>query len=332
MRYPAEPFEIQKDSYNQYAVADELQHCLESALSEIGVDLTVPKRSPVPGFYPDNIRVNKLSYMAIDNFDLPLIRTWYKYGQYEPYTSLRADRLNLSQLDDGNKVVYDPPYRGKITRSAIYEYFLNHEQLINEIWDYDLYEFMIFNYGRHAPDSLKDLYISNTGILRTLDKFFHNEYTHHKDYSKLKESIMNLRFEIKEQFNQDTSELFRDFLYHLEDAFIKVGESDNISTQQQKILKQAYLLYHNFIWSSPSLDIAVHYTNGPDREAQEYRDMLDNYTEGSFSAYETVIERWKENAKRHNLVPENEFSGVDKPNVVGEIGRAATSVSTNGQR
>ena len=64
MRYPVEPFEVKEDTYNQYNVADELKICIEAALNNLGINIHVPNNRAVPGFYPDNIRINKSHCLA----------------------------------------------------------------------------------------------------------------------------------------------------------------------------------------------------------------------------------------------------------------------------
>lgn len=320
-------FEIEEKPHDSYEVADEISLCLDAALSEIGVEVTVPHDQNIVGFYPDNIRVNKLSYMAIEKFDLPLIRTWYKYGQYEPYESLRADGLSSQPYGDENTVVYDPPHRNPVTRDAIYSFFLDKENLIESIWEYDLYDFMKFNYGMFAPEKVKEMYIANTGFLHSIEKLYTGRYNHADDYGDLKKSLMNLRYELEESptISQEISDSIIDFLFTFEDVLEVYNSIDSPTMEQRKLMKSTMNLYHLYIWDSPSLEIAISNMDGPDEDKHSYKNRLKGHIPEAKDTLDERISKWESGVERAELTPKTTTS-VSGSFEIGELGKASTNM------
>lgn len=328
--------EITAKEPDPFKVADELKICLEEALEQIGIELSIPSRQEVTGFYPDNIRINKVAYIAIKELDLPLVSTWYKYGQYEPYESLRADTLNLGTTSNHNKVVYDHPQRGAFTRGRIISFFEEEKRdLLKTLWNYDMWEFMEFNYGRRAPHSLKDMYLANTIILKVINKLNTGDYIPITDREDFKEASMNLRYELSEisAVSPEVSKLMEEFLYALEDTLLSYDNIGEPSPDQIDFLQSAKPLYHEIVWQVPALEIAVSEVDGPQENSHAYRDRLESHIPDNVKLLESSISEWMDGMEEHDLKPNsNTFGSVSsKPEELKSLEKAVVNNNNGNQ-
>lgn len=297
--------DISLEHGSTYDLADELKVCLEAALYDHDIEITVPEGyTEVPGFYPDNIKINKLAFLAIEDLGLPLVRTWYKYGQYEPYISLRAEELNPSPLKQPDKKVAVTPTGKEITRKTIYGYLQAQEKEIRKMWAMEFFEFMKYNYEQHAPKEFKDEYLNNTDILEILENVFLQRGDPWENYESFKIHSMNLRYELdsNEMIPNSIFNHVKEFLYSFEDALIAFEGSEEATQEQLNLLRSSRNVYHNYIWALPTIVLSKQHVVGPSSDLEGYKEVVNQYFENQIEYLPIALKEWKSKVESHGLI------------------------------
>lgn len=158
------------DWEKENALVSDLQAGLEAALDEVDRDLEQDHFNEVSGYNEANIKTNKIVHRAIDDQDLPILHTWFRYGQYEPHAEFTPQNIHPRPLDDTNVESPDEPSLPRRDYYSAADYkglFLSYE--LDDILDKNLHNFLEENYRIRAPDEFKSLYLSNLEILRIFD-------------------------------------------------------------------------------------------------------------------------------------------------------------------
>lgn len=326
--------DINWTSTSTFALADELKVCLEAALYDGEIEISVPDGyMDVPGFYPDNIRINKLAYLTIEDLGLPLIRTWYKYGQYEPYKSLRAERIEPAPLKQPDKKVAVTPTGKEITRNTIYGYLQNRQDEIKNMWEMSLFEFMRYNYSQYAPEGFEDEYMNNTGILEIFERIYKNQGTPWEFYEEFKNYSMNLRYELddNEMIPDWVFNHVREFLYTFEDVLVGYESIRDPSPSQSNFIRNSRNVYHQHIWALPTLVLSKSHVEGPRSEIGEYRRVVDKYFENQSNLLPIALQDWRDKVIGLELLPTDKSKRTlvgGPPDELARLERA--SVTKNG--
>jgi len=308
-----------KDSGSTPAVTD-LKRGIEAALDEIGYELEIPEDFVgVRGFYKDNIKVNKLAYRAIEHFNLPVLRTWFRYGQWEPYNSLRPKRITPDSLSDPHSNgSYNHPYNNPPTKDEIRAYLIS--QGIKRMMQQGLFEFLQENYEELAPKPVKGSYLANLEVLEVLEDFWHdsnpmNEMGTYKN--RFREASMNLQYQIDTSpyFDQETYDHVETGLFAIEDVFVKLESKREVTERELNTARQARTIYHNFIWTIPAFDISIEEVDGPQTSAEEFREKGRQKREQLWEDAPQKIENWKAGVRKRDLRP----TGEDYREVNGEV-------------
>lgn len=251
--------------------AEDLKIAIEAALDEANADLPTTKDDTgIPGWNERNVKINKLAYRAIDNFDLPILRTWFRYGQVEPHEYITAESITPQPFEEQTASPQTPNLdkRRYPSPMEIKEFLLSEN--LEEMIEQDIFEFLEDNYREFAPDDITDLYLANLELLKEFDRIhFRNQEDLDEDildiYKRFKMASVNVRGELlaNDRFNEIVENHVERGLHVCQDAILSYSQKeDPTSTQKQKLSRCRYV-YHRYIWRWPAMIISIDEAIGP---------------------------------------------------------------------
>lgn len=319
---------------NSLPAVRDLQEALEAAIHESTATLDVPDHYMyVEGFYDHNVKINKLSHRAIEEFNLPVIRTWFRYGQCVPYDEIRPKKLNPQSLPPtGNNMstqafLKDPP-----SREEMRDFFLDIG--IGEILrEEEMIPFLRDNYERFAPSEYKELYLKNLDILEIFEDLKYDE--------ELVNNIDQYRDQIHEdgmelvhllignpQFDQEVIEHVEGSLHTIEDAFLSAENQETLSHNQRKTIYTSRDLYHEFVWTLPAFVISSEKAKGPRNIAEEYRKEGKQVIEENKETYPSRLDEYRYQMYEYDLIPRSKHYKAaygETPKAIAKLGDSALS-------
>lgn len=308
-----------------------LKPAIEHALYDAGVELQIPDRyTGVRGFYDSNIKINKTAYAAIEEFDLPLIRTWYKYGQYEPYDEIRPKSLDVGP---NSRDAYVPSsLKTDVTQGRIKEYLL--ERDLKSIMEQDLFDFLIENYNEWEPEPYTESYVANAKILQVLDEiwnsskesFILNASEHRR---QLKQASIDLEYQMKriDSFEEASRDHIKTYLRNLSEVLLKIDENSEISDAQAEVVVQSRLTYHEFVWPWAALTISLDKAKGPEESIESFNRSGREMLETEINTYRTYLKGWESSLEDTGLKADLDSYrtlGQPTPQAIQNLQRAAT--------
>lgn len=307
-----------------------LKPAMESALHEEGIELEIPDEyTGVEGFYDSNLKVNKLAYAAIEEFDLPLLRTWYKYGQYEPYEELRPKSLNVGDNDEN---AYVPSGLKKdVTQESIKRYLLNRD--LKSVFKQDKFEFLIENYNEWDPEPYTNAYIASTKIIRVLENL--NESDSETIVlqvgdlrSEFKQASIDLRykFDTVEAFPDDLHDHAEEYLTNLEDALVRIDDTSEITDEQLETIQEARRVYHESVLPWAAMIISIDRARGPEKSLPDFLRRGQERLDKRKKTYDTYLKGWKTDLGDQGLKPtrtQHQALAEPAPEAIKKLRRAA---------
>lgn len=272
-------------------VAMDVRDALQAAFHEKGLEFPSESRS---GFTNENITIQKLVYRVVEQHNLPLIRTWYRYGQFEPYPVLKPSRMSAKPLRNPEKKVPTGNDPMGISLREIKGYFL--EEDLEADWNLPLFQFLKENYERWAEDN-RDLYLANLEVLRSLEGL-QQEKNLVKNAEKYAESLkrpsMDLQYHLQSNplFDELVEDHVRIFLDELQSALISLSAKSSPRPVQTQAVRRAYRVYHDYIWPLPAMEISVHAAQGPDSEIEEFSEKGEEYANDYREMYPKRRKEW----------------------------------------
>lgn len=307
-----------------------MKPAIEEALYKTGVELEIPEDfTGVKGFYDHNLKVNKISYSVIEHFNLPLLRTWYRYGQWEPYEELRPKSMTVGE--NAERAYIPSGQHLAVTQDDIVDYLL--EEDIAGIFEKEKFDFLIENYRRWNPEPFTDAYIASTKLVQILEEL----HEHDREgilnnagqiRSELKQASLDLRYELEttSEFDDGIVEHAEQYLQHLEDAIVSVEEESEISDSQLEVLKESRRVYHEHVWQWAALNISVKKAEGPIDRKQEFREKGAQRLEERKGSFRTYMKGWQTSLQEEHLecgVGRHRSLGQSTPDAIRKLQRAA---------
>lgn len=255
----------------------QLKVAIESALYEADVDLDIPgEYTGVRGFYDHNIKINKIAYLAIEEKNLSIVRTWYKYGQYEPYRELRPKSLTPRKYWEEKEYAFSGGKRA-VTVEDIEEFLLSLD--LESLFQQDLFDFLIQNYEDFAPRRYKKTYLASTRILRAVeplwwsdeDALLENIHSHRE---RFKQASIDLRYEVekRDEFSDGLGSHVKNSLVSFEDALIGLEDSKDPNHAQIRTVRNIRRLYHERVLPWIGMVISLNEMKGPEDELDEFEE------------------------------------------------------------
>lgn len=287
---------------DSYEVARHIRDALEAAFDYFEIEFPQESR---PGFADENVKIQKLVYRVSEDRGLPIIRTWYRYGQFEPYSIFRPSSMSAGPLEnpEGRVPAADDP--SGITREEIMGYLIE-EDLVDD-WEKPLFEFLRENYEDWAAEDYRDIYLTNLQVLEILGNIEQEEELTEAagDYvDGLKAPTMDLYYELKKHpaFGEDVLEHLREFFDNLQTALISVADREEIRPTQLQAIRRASPVYHNYIWPWPAMLISVNEARGPEAELPQFTEKGHEYITEYSRTYPNRRRDWKSELSDADLV------------------------------
>lgn len=309
-----------------------LKPALESALHDANIKFEIPTQyTGVRGFYEHNLKINKLAYAAIQEFDLPLVRTWYKYGQYEPYDDLRPKSLEIADRSSSSEVYVPSGLKTDVTQEDITNFLLGRD--LKSTFEKGLFDFLIENYREWQPEPYTDTYVASTRVIYVLENLAQsdNENLINRvgDLRKeLKQASIDLRYDLEsiDTFNDEIHAHAEEYLTNLEDALITVDETSEVTDDQIDTIIEARKVYHEFVWPWAALSISIDRAEGPKESLKEFTTSGEDIIKQDKKSYDTYLTGWETELENNDLKPDlSQYQSTEypAPEAVKKLQRAA---------
>lgn len=307
-----------------------MKPAIEEALYKAGIELEIPEEfTGIKGFYDHNLKVNKIAYNVIERFDLPLLRTWFKYGQWEPYDELRPKTMSVGE--NAEKAYLVSGIKLAHTQEDIVNYLI--EEDVGAIFEKEKFEFLVENYRRWNPQPFTDAYIASTKLIQILEGIEENDEEWIINNSgqlrdEFKEASLDLRYELDEvaHFDDELAEHADGYLRLLEDAIISVEETSEISEDQLDTLKESREVYHEYVWHWAALNISVNMAEGPDDREKDFKKKGHRRLQNKKGSFETHLKGWQTSIHEDELdfgVGRHQTLGQTTPEALKKLQQAA---------
>lgn len=295
---------------------------LEHALHQEGVSLTIPEEhTGITGFYEDNLKINKLAYALIHQYNMPAVRTWYKYGQYAPYDALTPSALDIKPVSELGEYIYSSWQQDVRVRDLVESL---QEFDLSSIFEMDIFEFLKENYTSWAPDDFEEIYLASTNVIQVLEEInttplgdIESRITDWRE--AVKEASMDMRYLIQKLgcFSAPTIDRISQFFSLLEDALISIETTNQATTEDEfTTLLGARETYHEFVWPFAAMSISIREIKGPDDETDYYESAGEDIQSELERTSKTHLKGWKQELKDENLLPT-----IDQRQSVVQAGR-----------
>lgn len=315
---------------NSNEVVKDIKAGMESAFDKLEIEVPDDEST---GLDDANIKIQKLTYRVAEHYEIPVIRTWYRYGQFEPYNTLRPRNVTPSPLNRRSKSVPSRRF-DDLTRKEIEGYFLEMDDLKEE-WNKPLFTFLYDNYKSDAKDDFRDIYLSNVDILEILENIKNDRKLHSNSASyaeKLRSPSIDLWYEMDKSkyFEDDVVEFVREFFDMLRSGLVGLASSNDPSSTKVSTIKNSRDIYNHKVWPWPAMKLSIKEAEGPDNELRNQflpkgRDILENFER----TFPNRFERWEGKIYSENLNfdPENHsLHSGEMPEEIHKLGRSTMKI------
>jgi hypothetical protein len=264
----------------------------------------------------DPIKFNKLLFLAVDYFDLPITYRWYKYGSdFTPHgrsidedlgpTALEKlaspEEPRIDEEDVGEEVT--PP-----TPQQVCHFYREEVEDLERLFEDDTKEYLRTFYEDYAPPHLQDVYSACAVFQKSLDQVGYADSPGEvvtKDIDTIVEELNDLNHAV--MFCEpiaDADEPFKDYANLLKDVLVTVANSEStLSPRQEESLRSVVKFFYKRAWELVALKIASEDSRGSRNlnweQSAGYRFSQE------YNTYEGDLRALRQRSKRANLISEN---------------------------
>jgi hypothetical protein len=200
--------------------------------------------------------------------EIPILHTWYRYGQFVPAGELQPQELNPKPLSEAHLPdATEMRKRGFPSPEEYKGYFLEHDlqSLLNQDW----FEFLEENYVDYAPSPYKQLYLANLGVLELFEELDNDSSPSERGdyyYNQFKDYSVDLRagIESNTRFDEETTAHVRESIHTIQDALLTLSTRDSVSSDAPVFRTRNF--YHDYVWRWPAFLISTEQAKGVNRE------------------------------------------------------------------
>lgn len=277
--------------------------------------------------YTNETKLQKLLYMAVDQFELPVTYSWYLAGahianesvsldQFEDrYRSLQPSFNEESRLEDKRVKIDEQSDIG----IDIEDYRIFYREQIEEVWFTPLNSFLEEFYTSYCPKRFRNIYLKSLYLRQLFEESINNVESVVYDkqsslsqflerdrkielYQDFKSGVDDLELELAaDSLLQDTAKDFQDFgaillklIEHLESKDIEQFGSEDLF-----ILEEANEFYFFNAWRQPALYIAKNTAQGPN--AHVLRSYYQEEIECSVEGYQQELQVFKDDCEEFGV-------------------------------
>jgi len=226
----------------------------------------------------DPIKVNKLAYFAIREFELNITFGWYKYGPAPVDTAIR-------QTTGGPSVTLDPKPASEIPasdRSRVPSQRSDHpapERFADFFQGFDEFhtilqtetkEYLEEFYEQYAPEAYKPLYLASIRMQRKIDRIAEepalvrsNDISYHV-VSEVANEIYGELLQLPQL--SEAAEPFRDYTNVLKDVLAAIESRDELNESVERFVDDFASFFYKSAWTYVALLISKDTVRGENRD------------------------------------------------------------------
>ena len=220
----------------------------------------------------NSIKLNKLLYLAVGEFDLPITYSWFLFGVSLGYKSNDVDSVEPRSLSDLPSP--DEPSIGQTWDNPTpeeYAYFFKRDVNLEDIFHENTKEYLGEFYDGYAPEEYKEVYIlsaifqkSIDEILRTDYEEFTAEYQDREDI--LKQELQNLSMGVllNEHIGDEATDAFSAYSHLVMDTLDHIS-LDDLSKREFTTFEDVFYFFYTHAWRYVALAISEETVTGPSR-------------------------------------------------------------------
>jgi len=270
----------------------------------------------------DPIKFNKLLYLAVDHFRLPITYRWYKYGaDFTPHgLSLSEDvaptaldelpspdepRIDSSDIEDNT----DTP-----SPQQVKQFYQSEVDAIGRLFENDTKAYLESFYHDYAPEGLEDLYATCAVFQKSLDEVGHASAPKQvvdSNINTLLDELHDLSHEVMFCAQvADADEPFRNYADLLEDVLVTVADKpEGLSPRQQDTFRSVVTFFYEEAWQLAALKIAGDEATGG--HAFDWRQTATQRYLQEFKQFDKDLRGLRAQVRRAGLIADNllDFSG-----------------------
>lgn len=282
-----------------------------------------------------DIRTNKLVLEAVDEADLPVFWSWFRYGRCLTNRAALGKEVNWASLDDDEESdAATDIHRNAKSKGWYRDFFIDSVEIgdktgVAEICELDVDAFLEEAYDG-APEAYRDLYMANLEVQEILREVAYDEswYTQPPDgefYQDVWDATRRLQDELMlhpEMPHKDT-QLVSEYLRLVRRAVAAVCKVDDLDKPHETLNKLSRK-YHDPVWRLPALRISSLTVHGRDRisKQQKFKEEAETSQQKKVSDGLTQI--------RHNLQNEGLLRPRNEWNLTNESLREYTKETEDG--
>ena len=269
----------------------------------------------------DPIKLNKLLYLAVDHFDLPVTYWWYKYGSDFTFHGIGPEsvkpkalkelptptqpRLGPDDLDEDEG--YPSPEQYK-------DFYVNHVQDLERLFEDDTKEYLRSFYRNYAPAELEDLYTACAVFQKTLDSIGYADNASEKTSEEIDTILQELR-ELDREVHihphlEDIQDEYSTYTELLKDVLVTVDEIEGRLGESEEVYRDLIRFFYDGAWQIVAFKIASQNSHGSD--AFERKEVANGRLQTLLDDWENDITGLRNRCERYELIAD-EFKSYEQP-------------------
>lgn len=262
--------------------------------------------------YIDNIKLNKLAYLAIQEFNLDITYGWFKYGPAPVDSTSTNETATVSPmtLDQAPAARQSrvPRLDNKYLSPREYCYFFLETigDEFRQIVQSDTKEYLVQFYDQAAPPDYRELYKESTRLQQTLDEIKENASWHEQReiYQEEIEERLNSVYRellLMEQF-QEAVDAYQRYTRLLKDVIIASGDYEELTAEQQRFVRSVVDFYYGSTWEYVALLVSRETVTGDNKK--KLKSSIENDLQYHRDEYDREIESIRDRAQSFGLLPD----------------------------
>lgn len=303
----------------------EEKQLLEDVMDGLGVAIHDTQVDPEK---LNSIKLNKLFYLAVDEFDLPITYSWFIYGVSLGYKRDDVDSVeprSLSELPSPDEPSIGEPWNYPTPEE--YAYFFKRDVDIDNIFRESTKEYLGEFYDGYAPEEYKQAYISSAILQKSIDEVLQMDYEefnveYQTDEDTLKQELQKLSTDVllNEYIDDEATEAFSAYS-HLFIEMLDYLSLGDLSKREFSTFEDVLYFFYTHAWRYVALTISEQTVTGPSR-----RELLKGAVSDLDSLEKTYFDELaavRNKAERDGILPVQQH---EVPQIPAELEANAESV------
>lgn len=258
-----------------------------------------------------DIHVNKLVQHAVEDTDLPVFWSWFRYGQSIPHRKVMGWNVSPEELKPGEEnESQEAVIQTAKTRKEYQGYFIDDVSIgdatgIEEICALSLEEFLEAAYDE-APEKHQDLYVANLEVQNLLREIaLQDGWLSQEDYYDAAwEITRNFQKEMIRhgEFTREMRDAVSKYIRVVRQAVIGAQANEKLSDGQREMLKNLASAYHEPVWKLLSMKISAETATGRDEGVKS--DKYDREANNMISEVRSTVESLPRELEKVGLLPQ----------------------------